>query len=137
MIRVLVERDEAGELTLLEVEGHAGFAPRGRDIVCAAVSALVGTAVLGLERVGAPFELEEREGFTRIRLGPGAADLDARRRAADLLEAVVLGLRAIEADYGQHVEVAVRGGERHAEVAVRSPAVRAQEGRRQHPQRAR
>lgn len=42
---------EAGELVGLEAQGHAGFAPRGRDIVCAAVSVLVQTLELGMEDV--------------------------------------------------------------------------------------
>lgn len=35
----------------LDVSGHAGHAAYGEDIVCAAVSAIVQTALLGLEAV--------------------------------------------------------------------------------------
>lgn len=33
----------------IKVKGHAGYAPHGQDIVCAGVSAILQTAVLGLE----------------------------------------------------------------------------------------
>lgn len=39
MIKAELEND--GQGFRLEITGHAGFAPRGEDLVCAAVSALV------------------------------------------------------------------------------------------------
>ena len=40
-----------GRLYGFEAGGHAGYAPSGEDIVCAAVSALTQTALLGLGEV--------------------------------------------------------------------------------------
>jgi hypothetical protein len=40
-----------GRLYGFEAGGHAGYAPSGEDIVCAAVSALTQTALLGLLEV--------------------------------------------------------------------------------------
>lgn len=37
--------------THILIDGHAGSAPHGLDIVCAAISAISGTAVLGLQAV--------------------------------------------------------------------------------------
>jgi uncharacterized protein YsxB (DUF464 family) len=45
MIRIDVALDEAGLLMSCGVTGHAGAGPRGGDIVCAAVSVLVRTAL--------------------------------------------------------------------------------------------
>ena len=39
-----------GEMEIYAV-GHANFAPLGQDIVCAAVSTIMQTAVLGLEAI--------------------------------------------------------------------------------------
>lgn len=41
MITVSITFDRAGALVLCDVEGHAGAAASGSDIVCAAVSVLV------------------------------------------------------------------------------------------------
>jgi uncharacterized protein YsxB (DUF464 family) len=53
MIKVRVDMG-SGDLTI-DVKGHAGYAPHGQDIVCAAVSAIVQTAVLGLESIAAGY----------------------------------------------------------------------------------
>lgn len=45
MIRVSITENA------VNVTGHADYAPRGHDIVCAAVSAIVQTAILGLEAI--------------------------------------------------------------------------------------
>jgi uncharacterized protein len=47
MITVEVLRRQ-GQVTGFHVTGHAGLAPRGQDILCAAVSAVTQTALLGL-----------------------------------------------------------------------------------------
>lgn len=54
MIRVQVRENK------IRVHGHAGYAPRGQDIVCAAVSALTLTLIKGLEQV-AGMEIKIRE----------------------------------------------------------------------------
>lgn len=37
----IIEEDESGLINKFIVEGHAGYAEKGKDIVCAAVSSLV------------------------------------------------------------------------------------------------
>lgn len=97
MVEVTVERDAAGAITGFRASGHAGAGPRGSDIVCAAVSALVQAAALGLqERVGAPVGLEAADGRFACRLGPDVPP-ETRARAQDILETMCLGLREIAA----------------------------------------
>ena len=50
MIRIKMEKDRQGRLCGFIVEGHADYAEEGSDIVCAAVSALTQTALLGIIR---------------------------------------------------------------------------------------
>ena len=49
MIKINVSA-ESGQMTI-EVKGHAMYGAHGRDIVCAGVSAILQTAVLGLEAI--------------------------------------------------------------------------------------
>lgn len=49
MIRIRVVVKE-GKI-VLDADGHANYAPHGQDIVCASVSAILQTAVLGLEAI--------------------------------------------------------------------------------------
>ena len=60
MIRVTAE---PGRLTL---EGHAGYAPAGQDIVCAAVSALMLALAERMQEKNLVRELIMRPGYMRI-----------------------------------------------------------------------
>ncbi len=106
MVSVTILRDEEGGVAGFEATGHAGFAERGGDIVCAGVSALTQTAVLGLaRRLGAPLEVVQRPGLLRCRVG-GDASREVRKRAQDILETMVLGLREIAARYPERLRLA-------------------------------
>lgn len=48
MIRIDVFRNKDGKISEYRVCGHSGTAERGRDIVCAGISSLAQTALLGL-----------------------------------------------------------------------------------------
>ena len=50
MIEIVIYEGKNGRISAFRVHGHSGTAPRGRDIVCAGVSALAQTALLGLGR---------------------------------------------------------------------------------------
>ena len=50
MIEVEIYEEKDGRISAFSVHGHSGTAPKGRDIVCAGVSALAQTALLGLGR---------------------------------------------------------------------------------------
>lgn len=60
----------------LNIEGHAGYAEKGKDIVCSAVSILFYTLVESLESSGflvKPLEKEVRDGSVRLMVhGKGA-----------------------------------------------------------------
>ena len=66
MICVRFEKDA------VTVSGHAGYAKRGEDIVCAAMSALVYVQARLLEKTGALASLEAEDGFVRLHLREGA-----------------------------------------------------------------
>ena len=96
MVTVRVVRDRQGAVTGLTARGHAGFAPAGEDIVCASVSALLQTAVLGLqERLMVPVDVHSQKGNLSLKLtvpGLPQATLDA---AAVLLDSILLGIAQI------------------------------------------
>ena len=68
MIRVKIIR--AGKDFLgFECKGHAGYAPEGSDIICAAVSILTTTCANALESVaGKKAEAEVSDGFMKVML---------------------------------------------------------------------
>jgi uncharacterized protein YsxB (DUF464 family) len=88
------------------VTGHAGFAQAGKDIVCAAVSALVQTAANGVSAYcGAVVNvLDEPDGDYILDI-PGGGGV----RAQAVLETTVAGLRAIARSHPGHVGIRSAG----------------------------
>ncbi len=81
----------------LTVAGHAGYAPPGQDIVCAAAS----TVVVLCERTLAAFGCTWRERETA-----GAVHITAAGPQADLiLQTAADTLRRLAAQYPRHVRV--------------------------------
>ena len=105
MVHVVIERDGSGLVRGFSVRGHAAAAPKGQDIVCAGVSALAQTAVLGLQRrLGVGVSVSAGAGRLACRL-PSRMEPDAAQRAQDLLETVLLGFTAIGSAYPRHAAV--------------------------------
>ena len=92
MIRVVIERDGSGQIWGYSAQGHAGTGPRGRDIVCAAVSVLTDSAFLGLERhLRRKLTWYADEGNIAVQL---QEQPDSATEA--IMNTVVLGLKEIE-----------------------------------------
>lgn len=50
MIKICIETD-GYKFIGYNIFGHANFAPKGKDIVCSAVSSIAQTAILGLNEI--------------------------------------------------------------------------------------
>lgn len=106
MITVRVVRRE-GQVTAFDIEGHSEYAEKGRDIVCAAVSALCQGAVMGLERVVGLTPLTSvRDGWLRLeRLSTRPYAVDQRLQAGAVLETMVVALKDIAREYPSNLTV--------------------------------
>ncbi len=94
-----------GRAVGLTVDGHAGYAQSGRDIVCAAVSCLATTCVNALEAVaGVPplVQMNENDGRMDIRL-PDALTPQAAHDADIILRTAVQGYRDLAQAYPKQV----------------------------------
>ncbi len=64
MIKFGFYRDGEGKITRLNIKGHAGYAEKGYDIVCSAVSTALWMAMKGIEEQGlAGIDYEEDDGY--------------------------------------------------------------------------
>lgn len=101
MIRVtLLQKD--GLLAGFECRGHAGYAPAGEDIVCAAVSVLTTTCVNAMETVaGVTPRVSSGEGRLSMRLRPGDRSGDAQV----ILRTLRQGLGDIAEQYPEYVSL--------------------------------
>lgn len=86
------------------MDGHAGYADRGEDIICAAVSALTQNAVNSIEAFtedAFEADVSEEDGSLHVRFENTVSD-DTRL----LLDSLVLGLTSIQDSYGgQYIRI--------------------------------
>ena len=96
-----------GSLTGFRAEGHAGYGRWGKDIVCAAISALTQATLGGLtDVVKAPvmYEVDEQTGFLEVRLTPEANEGQILQ-AQILLKTLKGALEQMERNYPQNVRI--------------------------------
>lgn len=94
MITVTVWK-ENGEFRKIESRGHAGFAEQGRDIICAAVSALMVNTVNSIDTFTQDvIHVASEDGylFWEFIVGPGEA-------SRLLMDSLMLGLFQIQESY--------------------------------------
>jgi uncharacterized protein YsxB (DUF464 family) len=108
MIRISVRYGRDGSIEAFSVNGHAGYDEAGRDIVCAAVSAVVQTAVIGLtDVVGLSPEYHRQDGFLQCILPTGLSDKD-RKAAGLVLHTMLAGLKSIQYGYSDFISIEER-----------------------------
>lgn len=99
---------QGGQIVGFEANGHAGFDEEGSDIVCSAVSALTQTIALGLqERLQLPVGLSINEGSMHCILGRDCTKTQCEQ-AALLFDTLLLGLKSMEAAYGEYLSIMER-----------------------------
>lgn len=84
----------------ITVDGHAGYAEAGKDIVCAGVTALVENLIDSIE--GLTVDTIQYE------VSPGRADIhykDLSEEGKLLVDSFFLGICDIEQDFPEHVKI--------------------------------
>ncbi len=108
MTNVVVSR-EKGHVVSVQCKGHSGYAPEGKDIVCAALSAVIQTAVLGVFRVAgvkADYHTDEDKGSLSLALGSMSEE---KRRTCDaILETMLLGVKDLQEGYPAFIKLEVK-----------------------------
>ena len=96
-----------GRLDGFAVSGHSGYACEGSDIVCAAISDVVGLVectineVLGL---AAPVKARQKEGFLSLKL-PGGLGQTNEATCQNLLAGLMVYLQALGEEYPDNLAV--------------------------------
>jgi uncharacterized protein YsxB (DUF464 family) len=104
MINVRIKR-VAGQVTKLVVSCHAGSAPHGKDIICAAVSALVQTYLFSLQRLlRLDVTAEIRDGYFSLTIPSGLAPA-VQEKVSLLAESTLVGLTEIDRSYPGFLQV--------------------------------
>lgn len=106
MIDVTVTRNKADMIRLFAISGHAFFAKRGKDIVCAGVSAVAVGAINAVHALTGVTPLIEQkdDGFLSCEI-PDNLSEETNEKIQLLLEGMIVSLRTIEEEYGQHIKI--------------------------------
>jgi uncharacterized protein YsxB (DUF464 family) len=103
MVRFTVYQNNQKEYRGFKSEGHAGFAQAGEDIVCAAVSALVMTAVNSLEA------FTQEAVCVNVKKEPPVIELSFQdipgKEAGLLMDSLVLGIQGIAKQYKKYIKL--------------------------------
>ena len=96
-----------GRLVGFEAKGHSGYAEAGEDIVCAAVSAVMQTAVIGItDLVKCPAAFEMKDGELYLMLDRSVEDPEWQQ--ALILGTMLLGLSSIQEEYSDYLKLIER-----------------------------
>lgn len=108
MTSVIVKKTN-GSVVSLVASGHTGYAESGEDIVCAAISAIIQTAAMGLTEVAgikARVDRNDEDGYFGITL-PSLGE-DKRRDADLIIETALRGIADIEKSYPDFINLEVK-----------------------------
>ena len=91
-----VSRFEGG----ITINGHAGYAPQGQDIVCAAISTLAQTLIASIEALTEDaIQYEISPGWVEIKYGKLSANAEL------LIASFFVGVEMIADEYPDNVEI--------------------------------
>lgn len=110
MITINVKRENAGSSVIREVaiSGHALYDDYGKDIVCAAVSAVSINLMNAVEAlVGIPLKTEQGDGLL-VCYVPELQESQSSEQVQLLLETMVFSLKSIAEEYPSFVTITER-----------------------------
>lgn len=107
MTEIIVFRKN-GRIAGFEASGHTGYAESGEDIVCAAVSAITQTAVLGItDIVKCPAAFEREDGKLCFMLDKSVKG-KSLEQAELILGTMLTGLRSVKNEYSKYIKLTER-----------------------------
>ena len=98
-----------GNIVCVQCMGHSGYAERGEDIVCAGVSTLVQTAVLGLltvAKVNVDLVRDDEAGYLKAKL-PNNITAEENHDAQTILLTMLCGLSDLRESYSDFINLEV------------------------------
>ena len=107
MTTIKIKRDNE-DIICVECSDHTGFADFGKDIVCAGVSSITQTAVLGIKELTNlkhSFKIDEKTGYLKLEL------IDIEKNSADfincqvILKTMLLGIKNLQEQYPKYIKL--------------------------------
>ena len=100
MITVIVKRVNSC-IESIDIQGHALFAPKGKDLVCAGVSSIAVGGMNALEELAhGVCRLQMEEGKIMIQVQDSQSE-----KAQFILETILIQLLTMEESYGNYIQI--------------------------------
>lgn len=107
MIKVTIKKDQSGQIHSFEMKGHADFAEYGKDLVCAAASAVsFGSvnAIITLTEITPIIKQKGDGGYLYVEV-PSMINSEKAANIQLILESMIVSLQTIEQDYSKYIKV--------------------------------
>ena len=99
-----------GSIMSIVCDGHTGYGVEGEDIVCAALSSVVQTALLGLltvAKVNVGYKVDEAQGYLEISL-PNDLSWDERHDCDVILNTMLCGVSDLREGFSDFINLEVK-----------------------------
>ena len=109
MTSVTIEK-KAGSIVKIVCDGHTGYGVEGEDIVCAALSSIVQTALMGLiivAKVDVKTERDEERGFLSIEI-PQNLSAQSKHDVDVITNTMLLGISDLNEGFSDFIELEVK-----------------------------
>lgn len=109
MTKVTVEK-KGKSIKKVTCDGHTNYGEAGEDIVCAALSSIVQTAVLGLFGVAGvdlKMERDEKRGYLMFEI-PDNLSQDVQTKADTITDTMLLGVSDLNEGFSDFIELEVK-----------------------------
>lgn len=97
-------------ITVVECDGHTNYGEKGEDIVCAALSSVVQTALLGIlvvAGVEAKVERNDDDGYLKFSLPSNMTD-DEQQKCEVILQTMLCGVSDLNVGFSDFIELEVK-----------------------------
>lgn len=94
----------------VECDGHTNYGERGEDIVCAALSSVVQTALLGLLVVAAvnvDIKRDDNKGYLKFTLPENLTE-DEQNKCEIILQTMICGISDLHIGFSDFIELEVK-----------------------------
>lgn len=108
MIEIAIYKNAQQNIMRYIIDGHANYANKGEDIVCAAVSVLAQTTLMSLKEVikikenKLNYHIDNEKGYLKVELLPDISE-DKLRDAQIVLKTLIVGLESIIIGYPEYI----------------------------------
>lgn len=102
-------RQKNGNIMCVECSDHTGYAEHGKDIVCAGISCITQTAILGIKNIAKAkhkFLLREEDGYLFLELTENQNTTNFRD-AQVILNTMMCGLEDLQKQYPKYLKMEV------------------------------